>query len=81
MIIIFFIIAFWVKQTKSYTLFSVPAEVKQIFQNAQTTDWVGRTVATLVLDENISEKAGRATWCYDVSIIPILYKYIHIFIY
>ena len=41
---------------------------KQAFGNGQTTDWVGRTVAHLLLDDDIQSKAGRVIWCHDVSI-------------
>ena len=81
----FVLLRFGCKKTKSngalYNVFSVDAQVKQLFGNAQTTDWVGRTVATLVLDENIEKKAGRVIWCYDVSIIQryIIYHIFHIF--
>ena len=40
---------------------------KKIFEHGQTPDWVGRTVAVLVDDPNISSKAGRVIWCHDVS--------------
>ena len=40
---------------------------KQVFGNAQSTDWVGRTVAHLLLDNDIQSKAGRVIWCHDVS--------------
>ena len=37
-----------------------------MFQQGQTTDWVGRTVAALLDDPNIKHKAGRVIWCMDV---------------
>ena len=40
---------------------------KQVFSAAQTTDWVGRTVAQLLLDGDIQSKGGRVIWCHDVS--------------
>ena len=39
---------------------------KKVFSDAQTTDWVGRTVAQLLDDPNIASKAGRVIWCHDV---------------
>ena len=47
-------------------------KAKQVFGNAQTTDWVGRTVAQLLLDPDIESKAGRVIWCHDVSRSNIL---------
>jgi hypothetical protein len=43
-----------------------------MFAIGQTTDWVGRTVAALVDDPNISTKAGRVIWCADVSLYLII---------
>ena len=42
---------------------------KQVFSAAQTTDWVGRTVAQLLLDGDIQSKGGRVIWCHDVSAV------------
>ena len=42
-------------------------QAKRSFSAGQTTDWVGRTVAALLSDENIEQKAGRVIWCFDVS--------------
>lgn len=42
-------------------------KAKQVFSDAQTTDWVGRTVAQLLDDPNIASKAGRVIWCHDVA--------------
>ena len=43
-------------------------KAKDVFSDAQTTDWVGRTVAALVNAPNIASKAGRVIWCHDVSV-------------
>lgn len=40
---------------------------KKMFAAGQTCDWVGRTVAALLTDENIDQKAGRVIWCYDIA--------------
>ena len=47
-------------------------KAKKVFSDAQSTDWVGRTVAQLLDDPNIAAKAGRVIWCHDVS---VAYKY------
>jgi len=47
-----------------------PADIvraKRMFQQGQTTDWVGRTVAALLDDPNIKHKAGRVIWCMDIA--------------
>ena len=41
-------------------------KAKAGFSNGQTPDWVGRTVAHLLLDDSIETKAGRVIWCHDV---------------
>ena len=41
-------------------------EAQQMFSTGQTTDWVGRTVAQLLLID-VKPLAGRVIWCYDVS--------------
>jgi len=40
---------------------------KATFKGGQTTDWVGRTVAALLVDPNIEQKAGRVIWCFDIA--------------
>ena len=42
-------------------------KAKAMFSRGQTTHWVGKTVAQLLLDENIKSKAGRVIWCYDIA--------------
>ena len=42
-------------------------KARQAFSNAQTTDWVGRTVAMLLDDPDIISKGGRVIWCHDAS--------------
>lgn len=42
-------------------------KAKKGFEAGQTTDWVGRTIAPLLLDENIESKAGRVIWCFDLA--------------
>lgn len=41
--------------------------LKSMVEVGQTPDWVGRTVAALVTDKNISKKGGRVNWCYDIA--------------
>jgi len=43
-------------------------KAKQIFGRGQSTEWVGRTVAQLLLDTNIHLKAGRVIWCQDIAV-------------
>jgi len=42
-------------------------KARQAFSNAQTTDWVGRTVAMLLDDPDIISKGGRVIWCHDIA--------------
>ena len=37
----------------------------------QSTEWVGKTVAALLTDPNLDQKAGRTIWCDDVSRLSI----------
>ena len=46
-------------------------EAQQMFSTGQTTDWVGRTVAQLLLID-VKPLAGRVIWCYDVSSLFII---------
>ncbi len=42
--------------------------VQTMVENGQSIEWVGRTVAALLNDPNITKKAGKVIWCYDVSL-------------
>ena len=52
-------------------------KAKQVFSNAQTTDWVGRTVAKLLDDPDIASKDGRVIWCHDVSVFLEIYHQLY----
>ena len=40
---------------------------KAMFQRGQTTHWVGKTVAQLLLDDKVANKAGRVIWRHDIA--------------
>ena len=42
-------------------------KAKAAFQRGQTPDWVGKTVAQLLLDDKVANKAGRVIWCHDIA--------------
>ena len=42
-------------------------KAKEMFKRGQTPDWVGKTVAQLLLDKNVQDKAGRVVWCHDIA--------------
>lgn len=42
-------------------------KARKAFANGQSPEWVGKTVAALLNDPNLKEKAGRVIWCHDIA--------------